>query len=129
MRGIKFRVWSTFNKKMIEKNSNYYLSLDGDLFQSDCLDYQNKSSFVIMQYIGLKDKNGVEIYESDIIQSRDGERKYIVKWDDKEANYYGEMIGRIDNNFIAWNRFEVIGNVYQNEKLLDKGPKASDSTE
>ncbi|KXY30101.1 hypothetical protein AT268_17500 [Bacillus cereus] len=66
MREIKFRVWSKHTKKMFYEG--FYISQNGDLFQNDSLDYKNKDSFEVMQYTGLKDKNGKEIYEGDILE-------------------------------------------------------------
>jgi hypothetical protein len=58
MRGIKFRAWDDFNKEMIQ-----YLSIDsqGWIFSS-----ATNSPFV-MQFTGILDKNGKEIYEGDVV--------------------------------------------------------------
>ena len=61
-----------------------------------------------MQYTGLKDKNGNEIYERDIMKTHTG-WKTVVQWDEKQLMYRGFMV--------IW---EIIGNIHQNPKLLEK---------
>ena len=79
-----------------------------------------------LQYTGLKDKNGKEIYEEDIMQFLKGDRYGkdlgIVKYDLSQTafiidvDWANKKLGRI------YNSFEVIGNIYENPNLL-KGDK------
>ncbi|MGA1047841.1 MAG: YopX family protein [Minisyncoccia bacterium] len=73
-----------------------------------------------MQFTGLKDKNGVEIYEGDIVKyigqlNPDRYKLFIIEWDDKLAGFYagGGQIQRTKG-------YEVIGNIYETPELLDK---------
>ena len=141
MREIKFRAWhedwevmvySTSNHDWFEKREFYPIKMDVG-FSS----YPKDDGWVLMQYTGLKDKNGKEICEGDIVKSvsplvrlSDG-----VKTGGKEANYYeiiwheGKWTTRdIQNNQIngfapypvIWKRYyEVIGNIYENTELLN----------
>ena len=122
MREIKFRAWDRRDWQQDRHSMVYYanfLAFPGDI----------DSGYDLMQYTGLKDKNGVEIYEGDILVRRyapiylvdEEERNYIgrVYWDVERASF-----GWKDENdytsFIKPSESEVIGNIYENAELLEK---------
>ena len=77
------------------------------------------SSVELMQSTGLKDKNGTEIYEGDIVKNIYDEI-YVVKWFD--AGFYLEerYNGGFDYSELHFgNNKEVIGNIYENPELLE----------
>lgn len=75
----------------------------------------------IGQYVGLKDKKEIEMYEGDIVLTKDG-RKAIIEYSDVYASYFLDYIGWCDNDFLFDTmELEVIGNIYDNPELLKEG--------
>lgn len=104
-REIKFRLFG--NGKMFEP-----FTLDNDF---DCLTGW-MTDRILMQYTGLKDKNGVEIYEGDIIEC-DNE-KHLISWNNEQSGFW-PFTTRIGNLYERIRLgFEVIGNIYENPELL-----------
>lgn len=120
MREIKFRLWSKHAKKMFY--DGFYISQNGDLFQNDSLDYKNKDSFEVMQYTGLKDKNGKEIYEGDILEISGHPFQGSIGIDGNYEVAYNEYMelscgGWYLHRMRHW--AGVIGNIYENPELLN----------
>jgi len=127
MREIKFRVWDS--KKMIGNN------LDIEDLMSGILLF--KPSFIWMQFTGLKDGKGIEVYKGDILRTPCKQTFYIKKpnvhglgaemgkretvgivvceWDS-----YGFKFRHINKGMynISVPKFEIIGNIYENPELL-----------
>ena len=75
--------------------------------------------FVLTQFTGIKDKNGKEIYEGDILLADWNDKRYkpcitTVEWDEKEFCYYFST-GSVTE--AHWSH-EVIGNIYENPELI-----------
>lgn len=136
MGDIKFRGYNEINKKMLNWNE----LLDTNL--KNIFTMQKKDTgIILMQYTGLHDKNGKEIYEGDIVKA------YFKKgaWKYNDKNYFGYKSGKVQycvDGFILYienykekiyplssfgnnngniNELEVIGNIYDNPDLLEKG--------
>ena len=129
-REIKFRAWNgnemvdlqEITPLALDANMNTQLSLQGGsgLFIPFLPDY------AIMQYTGLKDKDGVEIYEGDVVKCR-------MSFENSSLPHIGEIVfigqfgafatknqaGETLLHNHQLNTFEVIGNIYESPKLLE----------
>lgn len=78
----------------------------------------------LMQSTGLKDKNGKEIFEGDIVDYKG--RRAVVKWHGSYASFIYRFVDELQERvsewhplFLAYYHFEIIGNIYENKELLD----------
>lgn len=122
MRELKFRVWDTFAKKMTYPEGVIFTNgkgrgviSEGVITFSYCLNADGRDIF--MQYTGLCDKNGKEIYEGDIVRTNDKKTWEIIF---HGARFYanGLCIGQGARRLIDC-PFEVIGNIYENPELME----------
>jgi len=117
MREIKFRAWDAEHKKM--RGHTDPQTIQAVIFGND---YGGRIE--IMQYTGLKDKNGKEIYEGDIASCvyNGNSNIYTVVFDLSELDYkatngkknYGENFQYMP----CCEEIEIIGNIYENPELL-----------
>lgn len=78
----------------------------------------------LMQSTGLKDKNGQEIFEGDIVDYKG--RKAVVKWHGSYASFIYRFLDELQERvsewyplFLAYYHFEIIGNIYENKELFE----------
>ena len=123
MREIKFRVWDKEDKKIREVTFiNFYdefVRLDEKADGSSIV--RKLGEFELMQYTNLKDKNGNEIYEGDILlfDNAFNDRKCEVKWREEENSwsvYYNYEKGFYQK---LKSDCEIVGNIYENPELLN----------
>ena len=119
IRDIKFRAWDINELKMIDADS-FYFSDEFEPFVDSVRSAQKQ--FEIMQFIDLKDKNGIEVYEGDIIKSGYTDYLYVICF---EGRYVGNAISTpqthiSDVSKITMNYYDVVGNIYENPELLQK---------
>lgn len=113
MRPIEFRAWDKDTKQF-----NYFDNDNDDYPESF---WALNSSKPLMQYTGLKDKNGVKIFEGDIIKFSSSygssyRRKDVVEWSDGRLSW--SLRHRAHLLFSTYHH-EVIGNIYQHPELLE----------
>jgi len=115
-RELRFRGWCKTNKEMVQiqkisfKNNKvmpYKWNIAWDI-----------EEFEIMEYTGLVDSKGVDIFEGDILQTRDG--LMVVEYNQDRF----ECINSVGNNFrlydyIYFGFTKVIGNIYESKNLLE----------
>lgn len=117
MREIKFRAWDKERERMWYSNTPFSLDNTSWFFTAEKRRMESANylptNTLLMQFIGLQDKNGKKIYEGD-----------LVKFEDRISEVYFEFGCFRTNDEIykfdtLWNEnCEVIGNVYQNKELL-----------
>lgn len=126
-REIKFRFWGKFGELNEEEDECEMEMLYGDRFcfqHAEPIDtlFADKS-FIVMQYAGLKDKNGKEIYEGDILTNSYGKIDVVIFY---ENGFFGKSKSNMGKNHYWYNPLcsdyiknkEVIGNIYENPELL-----------
>lgn len=136
MREIKFRAWDHISKKYVTKFDEVFINDEGIIFKRNHNDNLIDEDYILEQFSGLHDKNGIEIYEGDIVSNAEG-RYWTVEWcpygepkfmlydqinsfrdieikPDPREGYYFTTDG------VKFYDIEIIGNIHENKELLNK---------
>ena len=126
MRVPKFRAWDKDFKTMYEADDIMYIDFEEKQICVKTLFFERASRYdfndiVLMQSTGLRDKNGKEIFEGDVLETKDGLLDGVVE--------YRTDLGMWTNSLFRYNNFErlcnvadstyIIGNIYENPELLE----------
>ena len=109
MREIKFRAWDKDRREMIFNEFTLHPSGFATTFGSEV-------DWPIMQFTGLHDLHGAEIYEGDVL--REGKKKMDVFWNTLGSGGWWFSENHCHVHKVNLNNIEVIGNIYENPELL-----------
>ena len=129
MREIKFRAWNEVEEKIY----NWYEFLNTNM--KNTFITPESTAMILMQYTGLKDKNGTEIYEGDIVKIHAHSYDYgfsknrigQIKFLDGSFGFYKQLSEKeylfnelsTEYGYGELDYYEVIGNIYKNPELLE----------
>ena len=119
-----FRAWDKLNNEMYVVEQ---INFDCGEFESigyGITNLRGADKIELMQSTGLCDKEGTEVFEGDILHHQiQTEYTFIVKYDKDKGRWYGDGLSRtyridITKEFLPY--YKVIGNIYENPKLLEE---------
>ena len=125
----KFRAWhNELGRMMLVKTMFFFaneleeLELNDSIMNDHIPVYPDEIE--LMQSTGLKDKNGKEIFEGDVVDYKG--RKAIIKWHGSYASFIYRFVDELNKRsaewyplYLAYLKCEVIGNIYENPELLE----------
>lgn len=131
-REIKYRCWDKITGKIWPVSEIHFIAENGVSVHMKGRPYEGDKFLTLvtyerlMQYTGLKDHSGKEIYEGDILASEDGDGQYvdgIVKWHDlgftlcDKDGYVTDSDATHDAD--NWKDLDIIGNIFETPKIAD----------
>lgn len=123
---LKFRAWDKKNKTMHEVELIDFIDNIGYLSIEDGRGdwYSFEVDTILMQSTGLKDKNGVDVYQGDIIKCTSGCPHEVIWLEEYGGTFIGGMpawyLSGLNNGYSWMGEEEVIGNIWENSDLLEE---------
>nr|DAY17299.1 MAG TPA: YopX protein [Caudoviricetes sp.] len=130
---LRYRAWDVLSQEMIDEIlmisfvRKEIIGKFSDGSTSVPLKFEDKRNgedVIFMQSTDLKDKNGKEIFEGDIVDYKG--RKAIVNWHGSYASFIYRFVDELQERksewkplYLAYYKFEVVGNVHENKELLE----------
>ena len=128
MKGLKFIVWDKERECYLDETELAGITPDGKYIlyieDEEISRLEINGNYIVEQYTGLKDKNGKEIYENDIVEyttcyyGNEKRHRKVVEWKEWDSDDFGEPhnIGYRDLS----EYMEVVGNIHENPDLLEE---------
>lgn len=129
----KFRAWDKTKEEMIEVATVEFNRLSGEVsgvqhwIGHNTLERIHGKNVILMQYTGLKDKNGVDVYVGDIVRCSSGCPHEVIFKLDHGGNVLGGMptfyLSGLSEGYQWMDTEEIIGNIHTNPELLNEVEK------
>ena len=134
MREIKFRAWDKKTKSFVNLSTcEVYFTTQNELFVGETIElgtHEEFNDFVLQQYTGLKDMNGKEIYEGDVIVIDSDKDKiiYVIVYEygeylaitpNKNIDVFGSGYDQLSLSMSGTEDYKIIGNIYENPELIE----------
>ena len=129
----KLKAWLKYDKEMknvlaFDTRGHSFLGIEGPHVTVDgwCDNFEVGKQAVIMQSTGLKDKNGVDIFEGDVLKNTRNGKIRRVHWNPSCASFQLSKHGIEESKVEYWSlsnpqwSYEIIGNIYENPELLEQ---------